>query len=77
MFWQFVVGQVIEPQILGDHMEVPPITVIICLLFWASVWGIVGAILSVPLTTSIKVYLENIDHPGTHALRCCCCYHYA
>jgi hypothetical protein len=29
------------------------------------VWGIVGAILSVPLTTSIKVYLENIDHPGT------------
>lgn len=64
----FVVGQVIEPQILGDHMEVPPITVIICLLFWASVWGIVGAILSVPLTTSIKVYLENIDHPATQAL---------
>jgi AI-2 transport protein TqsA len=64
----FVVGQVIEPQLLGDHMEVPPITVIICLLFWASVWGIVGAIVSVPLTTSIKVYLENIDHPATQAL---------
>lgn len=64
----FVVGQVIEPKILGDHMEVPPITVIICLLFWASVWGIVGAVLSVPLTTSIKVYLENIDHPATQAL---------
>lgn len=52
--------------ILGDRMEVPPITVIICLLFWGSVWGLVGAILSVPLTTSIKVYLENIDHPGGH-----------
>jgi AI-2 transport protein TqsA len=64
----FVVGQVIEPKILGDHMEIPPITVIICLLFWASVWGIVGAVLSVPLTTSIKVYLENIDHPATQAL---------
>jgi len=64
----FVVGQVLEPMILGDRMEVPPITVIICLLFWGSVWGLVGAILSVPLTTSIKVYLENIDHPATHAL---------
>lgn len=64
----FVVGQVIEPQILGGHMEIPPITVIICLLFWASLWGLVGAVLSVPLTTSIKVYLENIDHPATKAL---------
>jgi len=64
----FLVGQVLEPKILGDHMEIPPVTVIISLLFWGSVWGIVGAVISVPLTVAIKVYLQNIDHPATQAL---------
>jgi hypothetical protein len=44
---QFITGQVIEPKILGNAMDIPPITVICALLFWGSLWGIIGAILSV------------------------------
>jgi len=65
---QFVFGQIIEPRILGKVLDVPPLTILVCLLFWGSIWGIVGAIMSVPLTVSIKLYLETIDHPLTQFL---------
>lgn len=65
---QFVLGQVLEPKILGNAMDIPPITVICALLFWAAIWGIIGAILSVPLTVAIKLYLENFDHPAAKLL---------
>jgi hypothetical protein len=44
---QFLTGQVLEPKILGNAMDMPPITVICALLFWGALWGIIGAILSV------------------------------
>jgi AI-2 transport protein TqsA len=65
---QFLLGQVLEPKILGNAMDMPPITVICVLLFWGAIWGIIGAILSVPLTVAIQLYLENIDHPAAKAL---------
>lgn len=65
---QFLTGQVLEPKILGNAMDMPPITVICALLFWGALWGIIGAILSVPLTVAVQLYLENIDHPAAKAL---------
>lgn len=64
----FIIGQVIEPTIMGHAMEMPPITILISLLFWGSVWGILGAVLCIPLTVAIKLYLENIDHPATQMM---------
>ncbi len=44
---QFVMGQVIEPRLLGHVLEIPTLTVLVALLFWGWLWGIIGAILSV------------------------------
>lgn len=68
ILFQFLICQVLEPKILGKAMNIPPVTVIVALLFWGAVWGIIGAILSVPLTVAIKLYLSNIDHPAPQAL---------
>lgn len=65
---QFTWTQLVEPKVLGRVMNIPPVTIIVALLFWGSVWGVVGAIISVPLTVSIKMYLENLDHPATQAV---------
>lgn len=65
---QFALTQLVEPKVLGKVMNIPAVTIIVALLFWGSVWGIVGAIISVPLTVSIKMYLENLDHPATQAI---------
>jgi predicted PurR-regulated permease PerM len=48
---------------MGQSMDMPPITVMVCLMFWGAIWGIIGAILSVPLTVTIVTYLKTIDHP--------------
>jgi AI-2 transport protein TqsA len=31
------------------------------LLFWGWLWGIVGALLSVPITAALKIVCENIE----------------
>jgi predicted PurR-regulated permease PerM len=41
--------QLVEPKVLGRVMNIPAVTIIVALLFWGSVWGIVGAIISVLL----------------------------
>lgn len=54
-----VFGNVIEPQLLGRRLGLSPLVVILSLLFWAWVWGPVGALLAVPLTMVVKIMLEN------------------
>merc|ERR1712079_483938 len=36
--------------------------VVVALTFWGSIWGIAGAVLSVPVTCAIKLLLEEVDH---------------
>eukprot|EP01104_Vermistella_antarctica_P003025 TRINITY_DN1319_c0_g1_i2.p1 TRINITY_DN1319_c0_g1~~TRINITY_DN1319_c0_g1_i2.p1 ORF type:complete len:474 (-),score=100.91 TRINITY_DN1319_c0_g1_i2:57-1427(-) len=62
---QLVIGNFIEPKVMGDKMEMTAVAVLIALAFWGSVWGIVGAFLSVPLTVVIRLWLLGIDHPFT------------
>jgi AI-2 transport protein TqsA len=35
------------------------VVVVLSLLFWGWAWGPIGALLSVPLTTMVKIWLEN------------------
>jgi len=61
--FQFVSGQFIEPRILSKAVSLPALTVIVSLMFWGTIWGIIGATLSIPLTVAAKLYLEDTDHP--------------
>lgn len=58
---QMVVGNVIEPKLLGDSLELHPITVLMCLIFWGIIWGIPGMLLAAPITAVLKILLENIE----------------
>ena len=60
MVTQFVIGNILEPKITGKSLDLSPIVILISLIFWGYVWGIVGMILAVPLTSAIKIILENI-----------------
>lgn len=55
----FVVGNILETKWLGKGMDLNPIIVIASLIFWALVWGVIGALLAVPLTSVIKMILER------------------
>ena len=56
-----VVGNVIEPKLLGDSLELHPITVLLSLIFWGIIWGIPGMLLAAPITAVFKILLENIE----------------
>ena len=52
---QIVVGNVIEPKLMGDSLNLSALVVILSLSFWGAIWGITGMILSVPITVAIVI----------------------
>ena len=58
---QFVVGNVLEPKILGDTLDLHPVTVMLALMFWGLVWGVPGMILATPIVVIAKICLLRID----------------
>lgn len=57
---QTIMGNVVEPKLMGDRLSLNTITVLLGLLFWGYVWGVTGMILSVPLLVLVKITLSQI-----------------
>lgn len=57
---KFTIGNVVEPSMMGRSIDLSPLLIMFSLLFWGSVWGIVGMFLSVPLTAIVKIIFDNI-----------------
>lgn len=58
---QFVIGNILEPKIMGDRLDMHPVTILFALIFWSTIWGIVGMFLAVPITAVIQIILQKID----------------
>ena len=56
---QQVWGAFVEPQLSGQRLDMSPIVLLILVSFWAWAWGIMGAVLGVPLAVIMKIALES------------------
>ena len=56
-----VVGNVMEPRMMGRRVGLSALVVFLSLVFWGWVWGPVGMVLSVPLTMLVKILLEGSE----------------
>jgi AI-2 transport protein TqsA len=54
-----VIGNLIEPAVMGRGLGLSPFVVLVALLFWGFVWGPIGMLLALPLTMVVKILLEN------------------
>lgn len=54
-----IVGNIIEPRVMGKGLDLSPLVAFLSLVFWGWVLGPVGMLLSIPLTVMVKIALEN------------------
>jgi predicted PurR-regulated permease PerM len=61
VFFTFTVieGQFLSPLIIGRHLILNPVVILISILFWAWLWGVVGALLAVPILVGFKIFCEH------------------
>ena len=55
-------GQLITPTVLGQRMSLSPLFVFLSVIVWGWLWGIAGALMAVPIVTSLKVLCDHV--PG-------------
>eukprot|EP00996_Jenningsia_fusiforme_P001249 NODE_2142_length_1281_cov_20.434253_g1949_i0.p1 GENE.NODE_2142_length_1281_cov_20.434253_g1949_i0~~NODE_2142_length_1281_cov_20.434253_g1949_i0.p1 ORF type:complete len:341 (-),score=26.54 NODE_2142_length_1281_cov_20.434253_g1949_i0:203-1225(-) len=59
-----IVGNVVEPALMGDSFEIHPVVIILALIFWALIWGTSGMVLAVPTMAVIRIVLLHLNSPS-------------
>lgn len=54
-----VLGNMVEPALMGRKLGLSTLVVMISLVFWGWVWGPTGMLLALPMTMIVKIMLEN------------------
>lgn len=63
---QLIVGNFIDPKLTGSSLNVSPLVVLIGLAFWGAIWGVIGMILSVPITVMMIIIFSGF--PSTQGI---------
>ncbi len=56
---EFILGNVVEPMLMGRKLGLSTIVVIVSLILWGGLLGIAGVVLCVPLTMALKFVCDN------------------
>lgn len=57
----FVIGNLIETRLMGRKLGLSTLVVFLSLLFWGNLLGLIGAILCIPLTMTMKFAFESSE----------------
>jgi predicted PurR-regulated permease PerM len=63
---QMVVGNFVEPKVMGSSLNISPLVVFLTLAIWGVMWGITGMLLSVPITVILIIIMA--EFPSTRPL---------
>ncbi len=58
---QFIMGNILEPRLMGYSLNLSPMIVILSLIFWGYIWGVAGMLLSVPILATSAIVFERIE----------------
>lgn len=58
---QFVIGNLLEPALMGKSLNLSSFMIILSLTFWGMLWGIPGMFLSVPIMVMFAIICARFD----------------
>jgi len=61
-----LVGSLVEPKLMGNTLNISPLVAILSLALWGSIWGIIGMLLSVPITVAMIIIFSQF--PNTRSI---------
>ncbi len=67
-FLQTFVASYLEPRMMGRTFNLSPLVVLLALAFWTALWGLPGALLAVPLTSSFVIVLAEFQSTRPFAI---------
>lgn len=56
---QVVLGNYIDPRLMGRTLNMSPLAVVLSLVFWGMLWGVAGMFLCVPITAVMTIVLSH------------------
>lgn len=57
-----LVGSLVEPKLMGNTLNISPLVAILSLALWGSIWGIIGMLLSVPITVAMIIIFSQFPN---------------
>ncbi len=62
---QFLDGNVLVPMMLSHAVKLHPVSILLALVLFGSLWGFWGAFFAIPLATFLKILTETVvEHRG-------------
>lgn len=58
---QVIIGNIVEPRVMSNSLNISALVVLISLSFWGVLWGISGMFLSVPIMVVAIIILSEFD----------------
>ncbi len=65
---QMLIGNVLEPKLMGKSLNLSPLVIIISLVLWGNIWGITGMFLCVPIMVILNIILSKFSKTRNWAI---------
>lgn len=67
LIYRLVEDYLINPRVLKRTVDVRPVVTIVAVLFGGTLFGIVGALIAVPVAAAVQLIVTEVVFPGTDA----------
>jgi predicted PurR-regulated permease PerM len=54
-------GQFVTPFLTGRSLTLNPVMIFLSMLLWAWIWGVVGALIAVPMLMALKIFCDHVE----------------
>lgn len=65
---QFLIGNILEPKVMGNSLNLSPLGIILSLTLWGSMWGFAGMFLCVPIMVILTIILAHFPQTRPFAI---------